>query len=103
MYSDQMQGEMSLIVIEGRGEFVGKEARRHPVKRGDVIVSEMSEPHTFQATTTLRLLVTITPTGSSGEVATLPRYSGGQSARKLRQLLPIPTLQVNGRRIFVPH
>jgi len=64
MYFDQMQGEMSLIVIEGRGNLWGRKPAAS-VKRGDVIVSEMSEPHTFQATTTLRLLVTITPTGSS--------------------------------------
>jgi len=70
MYSDEMQGEMSLVVIDGHGEFMGEEARRYPLNRGDVIVSLMGEPHSFLATTTLRLLVTITPRGSSCEAGT---------------------------------
>jgi hypothetical protein len=70
MYSDQIQGDMSLVVIDGQGEFMGEEARRYPLNRGDVIVSLMGEPYTFLAKTTLRLLVTITLRGSSCEVGT---------------------------------
>lgn len=61
LYSEEMQGKVSMIVIEGHGEFVGEEARRYHIERGDVVVSEMSEPQSLLATTELRLLVAITP------------------------------------------
>jgi quercetin dioxygenase-like cupin family protein len=70
MYSDHVQGEMSLVVIEGYGEFMGEEARRYPLQRGDVIISVLGEPHTFLATTSMRLLITITPRGSSCDLET---------------------------------
>jgi quercetin dioxygenase-like cupin family protein len=49
------------VVIEGEGEFLGKDNLSIPAKTGDVLISEISEPHGLRAKTDLRLLVTIAP------------------------------------------
>ncbi|MGA7578332.1 MAG: hypothetical protein WBW52_09250 [Desulfobaccales bacterium] len=52
---------MSLVVLEGQGEFLGKDGAILPVTQGDVLISEIAEPHGIRAGTDLRLLVTIAP------------------------------------------
>ena len=61
VHSHDIEGEVSLVVIEGEGEFLGKDNLSIPAKAGDVLVSEISEPHGLRAKTDLRLLVTIAP------------------------------------------
>ncbi len=61
IHSHDIEGEVSLTVIEGEGEFLGKDGASFPAKPGDVVVSEISEPHGLKAITDLRLLVTIAP------------------------------------------
>lgn len=61
VHSHDIEGEVSLVVIEGEGEFLGKDNLSLPAKTGDVLVSEISEPHGLRAKTDLRLLVTIAP------------------------------------------
>jgi quercetin dioxygenase-like cupin family protein len=61
IHSHDIEGQLSLVIIEGEGEFLGKDGASLPAKPGDVVVSDISEPHGLRATTDLRLLVTIAP------------------------------------------
>jgi quercetin dioxygenase-like cupin family protein len=61
IHSHDIEGQVSLVIIEGEGEFLGKDGASLPAKPGDVVVSDISEPHGLRATTDLRLLVTIAP------------------------------------------
>ncbi len=61
VHAHDIEGQVSLVVIEGEGEFLGKDNLSIPAKAGDVMISEISEPHGLRAKTDLRLLVTIAP------------------------------------------
>jgi len=61
VHAHDIEGEVSLTVIEGEGDFLGKDGATLPAKAGDVLISEISEPHGLRAKTDLRLLVTIAP------------------------------------------
>lgn len=61
IHSHDIEGQVSLVVVEGEGEFLGADGAVIPAKAGDVLVSEISEPHGLRAKTNLRLLVTIAP------------------------------------------
>ena len=61
VHSHDIEGQVSLVIIEGEGEFLGKDGASLPAKAGDVLISEISEPHGLRAKTDLRLLVTIAP------------------------------------------
>jgi quercetin dioxygenase-like cupin family protein len=61
IHAHDLEGEVSLVVLEGHGEFLGKDGVSFPARPGDVVVSQISEPHGLKATTDLRLLVTIAP------------------------------------------
>ena len=61
VHSHDIEGQVSLAILEGEGEFLGKDGVSFPVVRGDVVVSDISEPHGLRAKTDLRLLVTIAP------------------------------------------
>ncbi|MCU0574054.1 MAG: hypothetical protein MUC41_13815 [Syntrophobacteraceae bacterium] len=61
LYSDRMEGTLSLVAMEGHGEFIDFESRRTVLKAGDIVISQVGEPHGLTAKTDLRLLVTFTP------------------------------------------
>jgi quercetin dioxygenase-like cupin family protein len=61
VHNHDIEGQLSLVIIEGEGEFLGKDDTTLPAKAGDVVISEISEPHGLRAKTDLRLLVTIAP------------------------------------------
>ncbi len=61
VHSHDIEGQVSLVVIEGEGEFLGRDGVSLPAKTGDVLISDISEPHGLKAKTDLRLLVTIAP------------------------------------------
>jgi quercetin dioxygenase-like cupin family protein len=61
VHAHDIEGEVSLTVLEGEGEFLGKDGATIPAKTGDVLISAISEPHGLRAKTDLRLLVTIAP------------------------------------------
>jgi quercetin dioxygenase-like cupin family protein len=61
VHSHELEGQLSLTVLEGEGEFLGKDGTSFPGKQGDVVIAEISEPHGFRAKTQVRLLVTIAP------------------------------------------
>lgn len=60
LHSHNIEGQVSMVILEGEGEFLAREGAL-PAKAGDVLVSEISEPHGIRATSDLRLLVTIAP------------------------------------------
>ena len=61
VHSHEIDGQLSLVIIEGEGEFLGKDDTTLPAKTGDVVISDIAEPHGLRAKTDLRLLVTIAP------------------------------------------
>jgi quercetin dioxygenase-like cupin family protein len=61
VHSHDIEGQLSLVILEGEGEFLGKDNAAMPARTGDVVISEIAEPHGLRAKTDLRLLVTIAP------------------------------------------
>lgn len=61
VHNHDIEGELTICVLEGEGEFLGADGAVIPAKFGDVLISEIAEPHGFRATTRTRLLVHIAP------------------------------------------
>lgn len=61
VHSHDIEGEVCLTVMEGEGEFLGDAGASIAAKAGDVLISQISEPHGLRAKTDLRLLVVIAP------------------------------------------
>ena len=61
VHSHNVEGQLSILVIEGEGSFLGEKDSSIPAKKGDVLISEISEPHGVHAETDMRILVTIAP------------------------------------------
>lgn len=60
VHSHDIEGQLSIVVLSGEGEFV-TEDDAIPAKTGDVLVSDIAEPHGVRAKTDMRVLVTIAP------------------------------------------
>ncbi|HDG98934.1 MAG TPA: cupin [Desulfobacterales bacterium] len=60
IHSHDIEGQVSIAVLEGEGEFLGA-GTTLPAKMGDVLISNIAEPHGIRATTDMRVLVTIAP------------------------------------------
>jgi quercetin dioxygenase-like cupin family protein len=56
-----LEGQLSILVIEGEGEYLGKDEAVIPAKTGDILISDIREPHGVRATTNMRIIVTIAP------------------------------------------
>jgi quercetin dioxygenase-like cupin family protein len=61
IHSHDIEGQVSIAVVEGEGDFLGKDGTTLPARSGDVLVSDISEPHGIRATKDMRVLVTIAP------------------------------------------
>ena len=61
IHSHDIEGQLSIAVLEGEGEFLGKDGTTMPANPGDVLISDISEPHGVRAKSDLRVLVTIAP------------------------------------------
>ena len=61
IHSHDIEGQVSIAVLEGEGEFLGDKGAVLPAKPGNVLISEISEPHGLRAKTDMRVLVTIAP------------------------------------------
>jgi quercetin dioxygenase-like cupin family protein len=61
VHSHDIDGQLSIAILEGTGAFLGKDNTRIPAAPGDVLISDISEPHGISAETDLRVLVTIAP------------------------------------------
>ena len=60
VHSHDLEGQLSMVVIEGEGEFLGDDSAI-PAKTGDMLISDISEPHGVKAKTDMRIIVTIAP------------------------------------------
>jgi len=60
VHSHDIEGQLSIVVLSGEGEFVTEEDAL-PAKAGDVLVCDIAEPHGVRAVTDMRVLVTIAP------------------------------------------
>jgi quercetin dioxygenase-like cupin family protein len=61
IHSHEVEGQLSILVLEGEGEFLGAEGATLPAQTGDVLVAEIAEPHGIRASTQMRVIVTIAP------------------------------------------
>jgi quercetin dioxygenase-like cupin family protein len=61
VHSHEIDGEVSIAVIEGTGEFLADDDQSIPAKPGDVLVCGIRVPHGIRAITDMRVLVTIAP------------------------------------------
>jgi len=61
IHSHDIDGQLSIAVLEGEGEFLAKEGSTIPANPGDVLISDIREPHGVRAKSDLRVLVTIAP------------------------------------------
>jgi quercetin dioxygenase-like cupin family protein len=61
IHSHDIEGQVSIVIIEGVGEFLGKDGATLPARTGDVLVCDIAEPHGLKAKSELRALVTIAP------------------------------------------
>lgn len=60
VHSHDLDGELSILVLEGEGYFLGGDDKI-PAKAGDLLLSKIREPHGVEAVSKMRLLVTIAP------------------------------------------
>lgn len=61
VHSHDLDGELSIQVLDGEGFFLGDAGAEIPAKPGELLISEIREPHGVRATTNMRILVTIAP------------------------------------------
>jgi quercetin dioxygenase-like cupin family protein len=61
IHSHDIEGQLSIAVLEGVGQFLGREGKTLEANPGDVLISDIAEPHGIRAVSDLRVLVTIAP------------------------------------------
>lgn len=61
VHSHDLDGELSIQVLEGTGFFLGEDDTKIPAKTGDILISQIREPHGVLAESDMRILVTIAP------------------------------------------
>ncbi len=61
VHSHDLDGQLLIQVLEGSGAFLGADKAEIPAKPGDILFSEIREPHGVRADTDMRILITITP------------------------------------------
>jgi len=60
IHSHDIEGQLSIVVLSGEGFFLSEDDEI-ACKAGDVLVSDIAEPHGVSAVTDMRVLVTIAP------------------------------------------
>ena len=61
VHSHDLDGQLSILVIEGEGQFLADNDEAMDAKTGDMLISDIREPHGVKATTDMRIVVTIAP------------------------------------------
>lgn len=61
VHSHDLDGELSILVLEGDGWFLGENDTEIPATAGDILISQIREPHGVRAKGKMRILVTIAP------------------------------------------
>ena len=54
VHSHDLDGELSIQVLEGDGFFLGENGAEIPAKKGDILLSQIREPHGVRATAKMR-------------------------------------------------
>jgi len=60
IHSHEIEGQVSILVLEGEGEFLSGGA---PLKAeaGDILICDIAEPHGIRSISPMRVVVTIAP------------------------------------------
>jgi quercetin dioxygenase-like cupin family protein len=61
IHSHDIEGQVSIAVLEGAGQFLGRDGQTLEANPGDVLIADISEPHGIRALSDMRVLVTIAP------------------------------------------
>ncbi|WP_267928800.1 MULTISPECIES: cupin domain-containing protein [Desulfolithobacter] len=61
VHSHDLDGQLSILVIEGEGAFLADNDEEIPARTGDMLISDIREPHGVKADTDMRIVVTIAP------------------------------------------
>lgn len=61
VHSHDVDGQLSILVLEGKGKFLGEDNSSLPARQGEILVCDIKEPHGVFAETEMRILVTIAP------------------------------------------
>jgi len=61
VHSHDIDGQVSITVLEGEGEFLGQDDKALPARTGDILISEIAESHGIRAKSDMRVLVMIAP------------------------------------------
>ncbi len=61
IHSHDLDGQVSILVIEGEGAFLADNDEVVPAKVGDMLVCDIREPHGVRADTDMRIVVHIAP------------------------------------------
>jgi len=61
VHSHDLDGELSILVLEGEGFFLGENDVEIPAAAGDILRSRIREPHGVRAASKMRIIVTIAP------------------------------------------
>lgn len=61
VHSHDLDGDLSIQVLEGSGFFLADQGAEIPAEKGDILISEIREPHGVRAKKNMRILVTIAP------------------------------------------
>lgn len=61
VHSHDLDGQLSILIIEGEGAFLADNDATIAAKTGDMLVSDIREPHGVRADTDMRIVVTIAP------------------------------------------
>lgn len=61
VHSHPSEGQLTIHVVEGEGEFLADNDVSMLAQCGDILVSDIAEPHGVKATTDMRIVVTIAP------------------------------------------
>ena len=61
VHSHDIEGQVSILVLEGRGWFLGKDDTTMSAEAGDVLICDIAEPHGVRAETDMKVVVTIAP------------------------------------------
>ncbi len=61
VHSHEIEGQLSILVLEGEGEFLAGDGKTLSARPGDMLISDIAEPHGVRAATDMRVVVTIAP------------------------------------------
>jgi quercetin dioxygenase-like cupin family protein len=60
LHAHEIEGQVSIAVLSGHGEFLAKDGAM-PAKAGDLLIADIAEPHGVRAESDMCVLVTIAP------------------------------------------